>query len=122
VRYEEKFDPAPQSAGEVRRFVARHLPADVDIDLVVLLATELATNALLHARTAFEVEIDISTNEITVGIRDSDPTVPVPTEPDDQATSGRGLRMVRLGAASWGIDAGDDGKRIWFAVARHVRT
>ncbi len=45
---------APASAGHARRLVRRVLSSggwDVDVDVAVLLVSEVVTNAVLHART-----------------------------------------------------------------------
>ncbi len=50
----------PESIGVARRFVAAALHdahAGAAADDAVILVSELATNALLHARTTFTVEV-----------------------------------------------------------------
>ena len=118
MRFEENFRPAPESAAEVRRFVAEHAPADVDIDLAVLLATELATNAVIHARTPFEVAVEVAPQEMRVEVRDGDPTLPKPVQRGEQAVGGRGLRMVETAAAAWGAEPAGPGKHVWFVLPR----
>jgi anti-sigma regulatory factor (Ser/Thr protein kinase) len=122
VRFEERFSSAPESAAAVRRFVRRFAPDDVDLDLVVLLATELATNALMHARTPFEVAIDVDDRQVRVGVRDTDPTLPNVVDRGERAVGGRGLRMVDTAARAWGVDPSGTGKRVWFTVDRAGRT
>ena len=57
------FEPAPASVAAARRFVATTL-ADAGLDTPAILkpalvaVSELATNAVVHARTRFEVEVD----------------------------------------------------------------
>ena len=56
------LDPVPRLVGEARRFVAAArppLPPDTQ-DSLVLLTSELVTNAVLHARTAIELGITIA--------------------------------------------------------------
>ena len=118
MRFDEKFSPAPESVALVRRFVRSHAPGDIDLDLAVLLAAELATNAVIHARTPFEVTLEIDDAEFRVGVEDADPTLPAPAYGDDRAAGGRGLRMVDSGSAAWGVERRGGGKRIWFAVDR----
>ena len=53
-----RFEPLVTSAVDVRRFVHATLSEwRVDDELVGFLANELATNAILHARTPFEVRL-----------------------------------------------------------------
>lgn len=56
---EQTFEPAPEEIGAARRFVRRAAGDwEVAADLV-LVASELATNAIRHAGTAFEVWLKV---------------------------------------------------------------
>jgi anti-sigma regulatory factor (Ser/Thr protein kinase) len=118
VRFDEKFSPDPESVAEVRRFVRRHTPTDVDLDLAVLLAAELATNAVIHARTPYEVVLEVNPVGLRVDVEDADPTLPALAYRDDRSIGGRGLRMVDAGSAAWGVERRHPGKRVWFAIDR----
>ena len=118
MRFEEIFTATPDSAAAVRQFVRRNLPGDVDLDLVLLMVTELATNAVLHAGTPFAVIIDVGAAEVRFDVTDSDPTLPELVDRSDRDPGGRGLRIVDNGSASWGVEPSGTGKRVWFAVAR----
>jgi two-component sensor histidine kinase len=87
-----------------------------DVDTVLLLVSELVTNAVKHAATPFDVTVSVAGPEVTVAVVDHDrrhpPRLRDPA-PDD--TSGRGLRIVQELATSWGTEAlSGDGKRVWF--------
>ncbi len=89
-----------------------------DVDTVLLLVSEVVTNAVRHAATPFELTITIEGPQVTVAVVDHDrahpPEVRDP-KPDD--TSGRGLRIVDELASSWGSEPVEqDAKRVWFSL------
>jgi two-component sensor histidine kinase len=87
-----------------------------DVDTVLLLVSELVTNAVRHAATPFDVTIRVDGSQVTVEVVDHDRTHPPRLRdplPDD--TSGRGLRIVEELSSSWGSEpVADDAKRVWF--------
>jgi two-component sensor histidine kinase len=103
---------------------ARRLVADVlvqsayagDADTVLLLVSEVVTNAVRHAATPFELTISVSGDEVTVAVTDHDGRHrPKVRNPSPQDTSGRGLRIVDQLATSWGTElVANDTKRVWF--------
>ncbi len=102
---------------------ARHLVADVlsssgyegDVDTVLLLVSELCTNAVRHAATEFEVHIEADRHEVTVTVVDHDPAhQPQLRNPGPQATSGRGLFIVQRLSKSWGCETRRQEKLVWF--------
>jgi hypothetical protein len=105
-----------------RRFVADTLTAWGRADLVddaAVITTELATNAVIHARTDFTVTISrLPGGAIRVGVRDASPVPPRPRHPRPLANSGRGLGLVEAIAAGWGADLLDDGKVVWAQFGR----
>ncbi|MCL2394120.1 MAG: ATP-binding protein [Acidimicrobiaceae bacterium] len=113
-----RFEPVATEASAVRGFVRRVL-ADWGIDSgdAVLLANELATNSVLHARGPFDILLHRYANRLRVSVRDENTRLPdFPRVPPD-ALSGRGLAMVAALAADWGIDSlPGAGKTIWFEV------
>ena len=74
--------------------------------------SELATNALLHAATNFEVTIHRD-DAVRIGVIDHDPTPPVRRHAGPTDTSGRGLHLIEQLCTRWGVDAFDDGKCVW---------
>lgn len=85
--------------------------------LAILLVSELATNAVVHAGTGFEVRVYRSGPDgILVELSDGSPLLPVRSEPPQWATGGRGLLIVDTLAARAGIDARTPGKVVWFEL------
>jgi anti-sigma regulatory factor (Ser/Thr protein kinase) len=64
----------PSSVREARRFVTRVLTdwglLDA-VEVVTLLVSELATNAVLHARTAYAVVVSADRDDLTVEVLDA---------------------------------------------------
>jgi anti-sigma regulatory factor (Ser/Thr protein kinase) len=78
-----------------------------------LVASELATNAVIHAGTPFSVSVACRGPTIRISVRDSNDSPPVVRNPGPTARSGRGLRIVDAVAHDWGVDADPDGKTVW---------
>jgi anti-sigma regulatory factor (Ser/Thr protein kinase) len=78
---------------------------------------ELAANAVVHAKTDFEVAIERWNNRIRIIVRDSSELEPQMQTPDLLAESGRGLFMIDGFADSWGYHPSEQGKCIWADLA-----
>jgi anti-sigma regulatory factor (Ser/Thr protein kinase) len=113
------FPPDTSSPAGARRFVGGALATQCEAeqrDVVALLTSELAANAVLHARTDFEVRIHLGDDLITVEVVDDNPRTPVPADVPPDASSGRGLKLVQALAEKWGVEPVHGGKTIWFQV------
>lgn len=102
-----------------RRVVAlalRESDWDGDVDTVLLLASELVTNAVRHAATPFDLTVTVDGRDVEVAVVDHDKTHPPRMcDPGPDDTHGRGLRIVDELSASWGSEAmPGDAKRVWF--------
>src|SRR4051812_17326564 len=103
---------------------ARHFAVDAlhalghdDVDEVAaLLVSEVATNAVVHARSPMRVSVWCNHGHPRVEVRDDDPTLPREVEPDPFATGGRGMLLVHGLASSWGVNCSDRGKTVWFEL------
>jgi anti-sigma regulatory factor (Ser/Thr protein kinase) len=115
-----QFLPEPDAPRAARRFVADTLrrsghPALVeDAQLTV---SELATNAVIHARTAFSVAVQSSQPGVRLSVRDGSRHRPVIRDPVSNALGGRGLRLVAAIAADWGTEITAQGKTVWAQLA-----
>ena len=114
--------PVAASARSARRFVGRALDdAQVEravFETVVLLTSEVVTNAVLHACSPIEVTVEIGSHAVRVQVSDELPGLR--DEPDRSRHGGWGLVLVAAMASHWGISARGDaaGKSVWFEVAR----
>jgi two-component sensor histidine kinase len=110
--------PHPTSATRARKLAREHLatcPPDV-VDVVALLVTELASNAVLHARTDFHLWVEIRTDRVRISVRDASEHKPIPRHYDAEDATGRGLALVEMLANEWGVDDVDGGKVVWCEV------
>lgn len=111
---------SPASAGQARRFVRRLLDDAGRSDWVdgaTLAASELVTNALLHAHSPIEFRVKVFGDHVRVEVRDFNPTLPSARAYDDHATTGRGLELVAAVALAHGVESlGEEGKVVWFCV------
>lgn len=84
----------------------------------VLMTSELATNALVHAGSPFIVDVSCSDKGVVrIEVSDSDPTPPVPKAAvSHESVGGRGLLLVTSLAARWGYHLTRHGKTVWFEV------
>jgi anti-sigma regulatory factor (Ser/Thr protein kinase) len=90
------------------------------IEVARLLVSELATNAVNHARSSsFTVAIDVDEVTASISVHDDTPgSLAVPPEPAPAAEHGRGLRLVEeLALRWWCTQEGDPpGKTVGFAL------
>jgi hypothetical protein len=114
------FPPDPAAVPAARRYVDDVL-ADWHLGglspVATLLVSELATNAVVHARTGFELRMrPTGTDGVRVELRDGSPTLPAKWTPNEWASHGRGLLIVEAMAERSGAVACDPGKVVWFEL------
>jgi anti-sigma regulatory factor (Ser/Thr protein kinase) len=78
-----------------------------------LVVTELAANAIVHARSPFSVTVHTHGSGARLSVRDSSAVRPTVRPCDPLATSGRGLLLVAALSADWGVVVTADGKTVW---------
>ena len=81
--------------------------------MLVMAANELATNAVLHARTEFTVRVLIDAYRVRVEVSDGNTRMPQPCLTPADATSGRGLAIVDGSGLQWGAERHARGKTVW---------
>jgi anti-sigma regulatory factor (Ser/Thr protein kinase) len=81
-----------------------------------MLVSEVVTNAVLHAKTVFTVEVVRDGDLVRVGVTDLSPAVPRQRTYGTDSTTGRGLRLVATLAVAWGVERTGRGKTVWFEV------
>jgi anti-sigma regulatory factor (Ser/Thr protein kinase) len=112
------FEPIVESVRDVRRFVARAIGGwdAVAAEDAALLASELATNAVIHAGTPYRVRVVHGRDTVRVEVADGSTATARRRHYSDTAGTGRGIGMVEDLAADWGIDVAADGKVVWFEL------
>jgi hypothetical protein len=110
-----QFPANGQSPRAVRRFLeqslagSRHAPALLHDALIVV--SELATNAVMHAASAFTVGVGRTPSVLRLAVTDG--SAVAPTVRDVSDGSGNGIRMTAMLAADWGVDRTPGGKTVW---------
>jgi anti-sigma regulatory factor (Ser/Thr protein kinase) len=108
-----------------RDFICEHLVAHDLLYLVEdirLVASELATNAMVHAHTPFVVTLSEMNGVVLLAIRDGSTSVPVRITPQVMEMGGRGLMLVELLSEQWGARTESDGsKSVWASFATRTR-
>jgi anti-anti-sigma regulatory factor/anti-sigma regulatory factor (Ser/Thr protein kinase) len=107
--------PSPLAGAQVRevvhQFCARLGLAQL-ADLAGLVATELAANAVKHARTEFTLTLTVRPRHLHIAVHDHDSRLPVIRTPDAEE-GGLGLLVVSGICAGWGVARQPDGKVVW---------
>lgn len=114
------FTSAPSTVRDARRFLREVLGgwAEQGYDFgAALVLTELAINAVLHARTPYEVRLSLAATHLVLEVRDTNPRHPRRRQYGVDATTGRGLALVSTLCSDWGVTATGGDKVVW----AHVR-
>jgi anti-sigma regulatory factor (Ser/Thr protein kinase) len=114
------FPHEAQSVPAARRFATSVLhDASAEIlEAVELMVSELATNCIRHTDSGFDLTIIRSGCDIRVEAHDHAGGTPTMRSPKPTDPSGRGLKIIDMLSAGWGVDAKtDSGKTVWFTIS-----
>ncbi len=114
-----EFESDPEMVVAARRFVRERLrswEATEHVDSAVLVASELVTNAVLHARTAVTLRVALEGSTVRIEVFDENPRLPAVSPCPPEATSGRGLALVTAVSTAWGMENRSDGKVVWAEI------
>jgi anti-sigma regulatory factor (Ser/Thr protein kinase) len=116
------FPSIAPSAANARRFVAASLRrwgcSDDFIELVLLLTSELVTNAYRHAGTDTHVSVRLDGDCARIEVRDVGSGEPELRPLDTDRVDGRGLQIVDALADRWGYHSNPSGTTVWFELVR----
>ena len=120
------FPATPASIASTREFargVVTEAP-DEARDAMILMISELATNAVRHARTDFTVTTTHTESMVEVSVSDHGGGTPLKRDPPHTEPTGRGLLIVDTFSDEWGITRSGRTTVIWFrlAYAKHRQT
>ena len=124
VQTSELFLPVAAAIPPARRFVAQALRswgADALLTDAELMVSELATNAVMHAASAFRVLVSRSGPTIRIAVEDVGPTRPELRRASSEEFHGRGVAIVERIATAWGCDVVGDGKIVWGELSLEAR-
>jgi anti-sigma regulatory factor (Ser/Thr protein kinase) len=114
------FPAVEASVAGARRFVAAQLAAHDLLHLdedIILVASELATNAVAHAATPFVVTLEQRDGSVRLIVDDGSVHHPLVGVAGPMDLNGRGLLLVRDLSSDWGVSGASDhgAKGVWAA-------
>jgi anti-sigma regulatory factor (Ser/Thr protein kinase) len=111
---------APDAAAEARKQIRAAIWAwdlPVDLDVAVLLTSELVTNAITHtASETVSLAIVAAGEGLRVDVHDVSPCLPVMLDAAADAETGRGLKLVASLSDEWGYYRTPAGKAVYFTL------
>ncbi|MGH9296760.1 MAG: MEDS domain-containing protein [Acidimicrobiales bacterium] len=116
------FDCVIAALSGARQFVAELVERWSCHDLgddAAQVVTELASNAVIHARSAFSVIASLGPAGLRIAVHDASPIAPRERSAKTTETTGRGMQLVAALASEWGAQQVADGKIVW-ALLRNV--
>jgi anti-sigma regulatory factor (Ser/Thr protein kinase) len=114
------WEAAPATPRRARVFVEKLLNRSGLAELAptaTLLTSEVVTNAVMHVGGTIAVRVTCRPAAVRVEVGDSSGQLPVPGEPSQASTGGRGLQLVEALASDWGTASEGPGKIVWFEIA-----
>ncbi|MGH8969284.1 MAG: ATP-binding protein [Actinomycetes bacterium] len=114
------LDADHRNVATARRFVADMLAlwgrSDLDWAATTVIS-ELATNAVLHARTPFMVTMRLDADVLRLEVADGSAASPRRRHHGTEASTGRGMRLVDRLARAHGVHPTCTGKAVWCELA-----
>ncbi len=106
---------------QISRFATEHQVDDPET--VLLVASELVTNAVLHGAEPIELRVDLDDRRLRIEVSDSnpDPSTVAERERTPDRPGGWGLHIVASLTERWGTDRHDHGKTVWVEIDRAER-
>jgi anti-sigma regulatory factor (Ser/Thr protein kinase) len=89
------------------------------LDDVRLVVTELAANAVVHARSPFFVSLRDEGRTVRVVVGDQSRDQPALRPASATLASGRGVSLIDALATRWGVEPTADGKVVWAEFSAH---
>ncbi|MGH3277678.1 MAG: ATP-binding protein [Trebonia sp.] len=118
------FPGLEDQPGRVRRELASVLRAHPDLDDILVVASELCTNAVLHTRSGrqggtFSVEVAVADGEaLVIAVADEGaPTGPRLLTAAQADAHFRGLHVVKGLSRGYGVDGDAQGRTVWARFA-----
>ncbi|MDC0771605.1 SpoIIE family protein phosphatase [Streptomyces sp. HD] len=110
----------PDAVMHARRFTARTLrgwKVEEAADGVLLVVSELVTNALVHTQGPVRLDLILRGDLVRVSVSDASPRAPAkPVIVDWESTGGRGLLLVEAMSDSFGSVPVAGGKQVWSEI------
>ena len=116
----------PTSVGTARRFIAARTAAwsfpEPAAGHLVLIGSELVTNAVLHARTELTLTLELRDDRVRISVKDRSKAPATLRHYRPDALTGRGLGVVAALSDRWGVSTAPDGKVVWAELQANGQT
>lgn len=114
----ERSPYGPSQARAAVAACAEELGLQEVCDDVVLLVSEMVTNAIRYAVPPVRLEIQAGERDVVVAVRDGSPQPPAPRPAGEEAEGGRGMLLVDLLTTDHGVRVDPPGKAVWARLRR----
>jgi anti-anti-sigma factor len=125
LQQELRLAPTPTAPAAARLFVRETLqhwqldPPDEELgEAAQLLADELVTNSVVHARTDLGLRLELLGDLLHIAVRDFGQRLLHPVPDDPEGEGGRGLLLVERLATAWGVDHHPGGGKVVWCTLR----
>lgn len=113
--FEAAIDPDPVYVADIRHTTALvmrqwDMPEGV-VDDVLLVVSELVTNAIEHGRGSVRLRVCHDEGELRIEVTDDNEAAAQLGTVSEDGESGRGLLLVAVLSRDWGVS--DDGRTTW---------
>ena len=107
---------ARTARGVLRRWCDHlHLSPDTR-DVVLLVGSELVTNAVVHGGAPVLLHIGADAGALLLEVGDSSPAAPLARAAGPGAVDGRGMHLLTLLSSAWGVRPDPPGKTVWCRI------
>lgn len=110
------------SAQAARAFVAqkvREWNLGPLLDDALLVASELAANAVTHAKSGCQLRVSLHPTTLRIDVLDTGAGTPEPQPASNTSEHGRGLHLVDALTSAWGLEVvPGQGKLVWAELSR----
>ncbi|WP_326635717.1 ATP-binding protein [Streptosporangium sp. NBC_01755] len=130
MRWRRAFPGAQEQIGEARRFVKTLLASSPLLDDLILITSELTSNAICHTASGRGGVFVVEVTQLPLGkdgfrariavLDGGAPTDPIVRCRDENAPGGRGLALVAALAVRRGIDGDQTGRVVWAELDWHA--
>ena len=88
------------------------------LDDALLVASELAANAVTHADSACRIRLSVNAATLRIDVIDTGAGTPEPQPTSWMEEHGRGLHLVDALTTAWGLEVVPEGKVVWAELPR----
>lgn len=103
----------PAARHRLAAVLREHPVPDELADAILLVASELVTNAVEHGGGAERLELEREPDAVVLRVSDRGPGLPEQRPRPLDSVRGRGLALVEALTSGWGYQQEDGGKSVW---------